>query len=103
MGKLYNLAVGVPNHHKEIPMKKLWMSVVLVSLDVIKIQAEQPAPPAVSTAPAIKTTPAASEASSSKDLQIEKLMVGTGVENRELVGASTTFDASVNRVYAWVK
>jgi hypothetical protein len=37
------------------------------------------------------------------DLTVEKIVVATGVEDREPVGEATEFDASVGRVYCWTK
>lgn len=37
------------------------------------------------------------------DLTVEKIVVATGVEDREPVGEASEFDASVGRVYCWTK
>ncbi len=39
----------------------------------------------------------------SQSVQIEKIAVGTGVQDRELVGQATEFSASLGRVYCWTK
>ncbi|MFA5975306.1 MAG: DUF2914 domain-containing protein [Elusimicrobiota bacterium] len=38
-----------------------------------------------------------------KSVQIEKVAVGTAIENRELLGEAKTFEESVPRVYCWTK
>ncbi len=34
-------------------------------------------------------------------VQVERLALGTAVENRDIVGEAASFDAAVERVYAW--
>ena len=38
-----------------------------------------------------------------KTIHVEKIAIGTSLESRELVGASTEFDDSAGRVYCWTK
>ncbi len=54
----------------------------------------------LSLAPAVTR---AEEAVTSKDLQIDQISVGTAVENKELTGTASDFDASITRVYCWTK
>jgi hypothetical protein len=44
-----------------------------------------------------------SEKAASQDLKVEKIVVATSVENREPVGESKEFEASVGTVYCWTK
>jgi hypothetical protein len=60
------------------------------------------APAATAKAPAAPVTPAVAE--SAKSGTVEKIEVGTAVEERELVGAATAFEASTaTRVYCWMR
>jgi hypothetical protein len=45
----------------------------------------------------------AAAAPASAGIEILGASVGTGVDNRELTGEATTFDAGVTRVYCWTK
>jgi len=38
-----------------------------------------------------------------QSVQIEKIAIGTGIQDRELVGQATEFSASLGRVYCWTK
>lgn len=57
---------------------------------------------AESSAPISSSVAAAPEKAAS-EINIGKIAVGTAVEQRELSGAATEFDASVGRVYCWTK
>ena len=43
------------------------------------------------------------QAEAPKLIQVEKIALGTGLESKEIVGASTEFDVSAGRVYCWTK
>ena len=38
-----------------------------------------------------------------KSIQIEKMVIGTAIDNHELTGAAQEFNASVSRLYCWTK
>lgn len=39
----------------------------------------------------------------SKNLNVEKIAVGTAIDNKELSGTGTDFQTSINRVYCWTR
>ncbi len=94
-------------------MKKLLVSVLMVAAVAAWSQAPvavpAPATPAPQT-PAEKQ-PAASPASATPApapsaqavIKVEKLVVASGVENREATGAAASFGADVGLVYCWTK
>jgi hypothetical protein len=75
---------------------KVVLALLMLSFASISY-AEEPAATPAATTPAAETAPAANS------LSVEKIAVGTSVENRELMGTATEFDATVGKVYCWTK
>jgi len=59
--------------------------------------------PAGNAASPMAKPPEAPASEAKAAVKVEKIVVGTGVENREATGAATAFDAAVGQVYCWVK
>lgn len=88
-------------------MKKWLASVMMVAAVASWSQAQAPAgngnapmaaPTDTKAAPAdTKAAPAAAA------VKVEKIVVATGVENREATGEATTFGADAGQVYCWTK
>jgi hypothetical protein len=79
-------------------MKKWFASVLMFAAVSSWAQA-----PAGNAASPMATPPQAKGAEAKAAVKVEKIVVGTGVENREAVGAATAFDAAVGQVSCWVK
>jgi len=89
-------------------MKKLLVSVLMVAAAAAWSFAQTPQAPAGNgnapvavPAPAPQTPAAAQPAA--VVVKVEKLVVATGVENREATGAAASFGADVGLVYCWTK
>ena len=80
-------------------MKKLLVSVLMVAAVAAWSQAPVAVPAPATPAP---QTPAEKQPAASV-VKIEKLVVATGVENREATGAAASFGADVGLVYCWTK
>jgi hypothetical protein len=83
-------------------MKKLTMLVLgAIVLGIGFVQAEDtkaPAPPA-QAAPAATAPPAAPAA----NITVEKMAIGSAIDNKEISGESGQFGSSSDRVYCWTK
>ncbi len=62
-----------------------------------------PAAPAAQTAPSAEPASAPAAAPVAANVSVEKIAVGTAVENKEISGEAAQFDGSVSRVYCWTK
>lgn len=69
-------------------MKKNIWAVAVVLMSAVGVNAED-------------TAPLGAVATSS--VEVLDALVGTGVENREPIGAAESFDATVTRVYCWTR
>jgi hypothetical protein len=58
---------------------------------------------AAETAVPAPAAPAAAVAQAPAAVRVEKIAVGTAIDNKEISGEASQFAASVNRVYCWVK
>ena len=70
------------------------VAMMILSLNTV-VKADDP------TAP--MTEVKADVAEQPKAVDIEKIAVGTAIDNKELTGTAKEFDASMNRVYCWTK
>ncbi len=61
------------------------------------VRAEEAAKPTTPAAPAAVAVPAASS------IKVEKIAVGTAIDNKEISGEAAQFPGSVGRVYCWTK
>ncbi|HVO33904.1 MAG TPA: DUF2914 domain-containing protein [Elusimicrobiota bacterium] len=59
--------------------------------------------PAAAAVPAVAPAASTPRVASAANVQVDKLIVGTAVENHEISGAATEFPASVERLYCWSK
>jgi len=81
-------------------MKTLLSSVLLFAA----VGAWAEAPKAADAAKPAETQATEAKASETKAVvKVEKIVVGTAVENRELTGEATTFGAEVGQVTCWTK
>ena len=81
-------------------MKKWLASVMMVAAVAAWSQAQAPA----GNGNAPVAAPADTKAAPAKPaVKVEKIVVATGVENREATGEATTFGADVGQVYCWTK
>ncbi|MCX5795860.1 MAG: DUF2914 domain-containing protein [Elusimicrobia bacterium] len=78
-------------------MKKWFASVLMFA--AVSGWAQAPAAPAAPAATPAETKAAPAPAA----VKVEKILVATGVENREATGEATTFGAEVGQVYCWTK
>lgn len=84
-------------------MKKI-LGILLLSLTVSSVlSAEEPAAPGNMPGAAPATVEPAAPAAAGSGLSVAKIGVGTGVEERELVGEAASFYSSVDRVYCWTR
>ena len=83
-------------------MTKYFAPILLVAAAAIWSRAQAPA--ATANAPTTVPTTAASEPKEATPaVKVQKIVFGTGVENREAVGAATSFGRDVGQVFCWTK
>jgi len=87
-------------------MKNLLVSVLMLATAAVWARAQQ-APAGNGNAPVANppaAAPAEPQAAPAKAVvKVEKLVVASGVENREAAGAAASFGADVGQVYCWTK
>ena len=64
---------------------------------------DQPAQTAPAATPAVTTPPAAPAASPAAVVKVEKIAVGTAIDNKEISGEAVQFADSVTQLYCWSK
>jgi hypothetical protein len=80
-------------------MKKITLvifSAVVSVLGFVRADNTNPAATPPAAAPAVQAAPVTPAA-----IAVEKMAVGTAIDNREISGEGTAFDSSVTRLYAW--
>lgn len=82
-------------------MKKFAFVVLGVMVSGIGfVRADDTTPPAAAPAAPVASQPAATPAA---NIKVEKIAVGSAIDNKEISGEAAQFAASVGRVYCWTK
>ncbi len=81
--------------------KTVFMVIAAIVSGFASVHAAEQAAPSAPVAPPAPTTPAAAPAAA--NITVEKIAIGTSVENKEISGEAAQFDGSVTRVYCWTK
>ena len=87
-------------------MKKITLALVATIVSGFgSLYAAEQAAPAAPAAPAEQAAPAAvpAAAPAAANVTVEKIAIGTAIENKEISGEAAQFDGSVTRVFCWTK